>query len=227
MTGTLGGSVTFHLKTSEELTQISWLKTFGVRPVLLATVHVGPPCHTSVIRSEFQGRLNVSGDCKNLQISNLYQNDSGTYNGQIADYDETFILKVYKNLTETDLAVQCRNDTFGDGNYTLQLNCSAGRWEDGVNYSWTSQSKNGKSSSQTVQIQDDDANYTCTADNPVSKASKTVSVQLACEGLVGVTVGSPSYLLIGATIAALIVVKVIASVLAVALASSKKRPQRR
>ncbi|XP_048339112.1 SLAM family member 5-like, partial [Sphaerodactylus townsendi] len=221
MTGTLGGSVTFHLKRlQKKSTQISWFKTVEKQTVIIADVDVGLTCRTSVLRFEFVQRLVVSEDCKSLQISPLYQNDSGRYIGQIGEYYETFSLKVYKNLAENDLDIQCGND----GNDVLQLNCSAGRWEDGVNYSWTSQSENGKSSPQTVQIQGDDMNYTCTAENPVSKASKTVSVQQACEGI---TVGSPSHLLIGATVAALIVVKVIAIVLAVALASRKKRPQRR
>ncbi|XP_054852526.1 T-lymphocyte surface antigen Ly-9-like isoform X2 [Eublepharis macularius] len=185
--GTLGGSVTFHLKTSKQFTSITWLRTVQDNPVHFASLDLEAdrPCHIKVILPKFERRLNVSRDCKNLQISKLTQDDSGRYRAQIGEDGENFRLKVYKHLLESDLEVQCeKNAPLSGENYTLQLNCSAGKWGDGVNYTWTSTSKNIKSSSSVIQndFQDSDTNYTCTAKNPVSNASKTVSIEQACDG---------------------------------------------
>ncbi|XP_026573521.1 uncharacterized protein LOC113447504 [Pseudonaja textilis] len=71
----------------------------------------------------------------------------------------------------------------GVGNGTWKLNCSAGTWEDGVKFSWPSdvQSKNPPlGSSVTVTSHDLNLNVTCAAENPVSKASTTVSLKKVC-----------------------------------------------
>ncbi|XP_060106630.1 SLAM family member 5-like [Heteronotia binoei] len=177
--GTLGKSVTFHLETSQEFTSIFWLQ---VTASLIAILETGQSCSIRVLRSKFEKRLNASRDCRSLQITDLQQDDSGNYRAQIQDYTEDFSLKIYKNLSEIKLKVQCENYTLGDGNDTV-LNCSAGKWGDGVHYSWTSTSKGRKISSHVVhsRFQDDDTNYTCTAENPVSKTSVTVSVKEVCK----------------------------------------------
>ncbi|XP_077181749.1 SLAM family member 5-like isoform X2 [Paroedura picta] len=181
--GILGESVTFHLKTSERSEQISWLRLRGTETTHIATVEDTQPCEVRVFFPKMKGRLDVSGDCRDLQITDLHPDDSGQYTAQMGEYSEKFMLEVYKNLSESDLKVRCENYTCRDGNCTAQLTCSAGEWEDGVNYTWTSTSMGGKISSPVVQspFQDGDMNYTCTAENPVSKASKTVSVKQTCE----------------------------------------------
>ncbi|XP_077183115.1 SLAM family member 9-like [Paroedura picta] len=216
--GILGESVTFHLKTSERSDPITWLRLRGTISIHIATMQASPPCGTQVVFPKLEGRLDVSGDCRDLQITDLHPDDYGEYTAQIGEYSENFMLEVYKNLLESDLKVRCENYTCRDGNCTAQLNCSAGEWEDGVNYTWTSTSKGGKISSPVVQspFQDGDMNYTCTAENPVSKASKTVSVKQTCEGApVDSTSTQPSYVLMGVTTAALIAVKVLVNVFVV------------
>ncbi|XP_054844749.1 SLAM family member 5-like [Eublepharis macularius] len=226
--GTLGGSVTFHLKTSKEFTSITWLRTVPDNPVHFASLDLeaGRPCHIKVILPKFERRLNVSRDCKNLQISNLTQDDPATYRAQIGEDGETFRLKVYKHLLESDLEAQCENGSLGGGNYTLQLNCSAGKWGDGVTYTWTSTGKTIESSSQVVlsDFQESDTNYTCIAKNPVSSASKTISIKQACEGTMEFPDVHTSYgPLTGITIAALIIVKVIINIISVRYFSSTKQ----
>ncbi|XP_077181757.1 SLAM family member 5-like isoform X3 [Paroedura picta] len=187
--GILGESVTFHLKTSERSEQISWLRLRGTETTHIATVEDTQPCEVRVFFPKMKGRLDVSGDCRDLQITDLHPDDSGQYTAQMGEYSEKFMLEVYKNLSESDLKVRCENYTCRDGNCTAQLTCSAGEWEDGVNYTWTSTSMGGKISSPVVQspFQDGDMNYTCTAENPVSKASKTVSVKQTCEAPISTT----------------------------------------
>ncbi|XP_054853823.1 SLAM family member 5-like [Eublepharis macularius] len=229
--GTLGGSVTFHLKTSKEFTSVSWLRSVQDKPVHFASLDLeaGRPCDIKVIFPKFERRLDVSRDCKNLQIRNLTQDDSGTYRAQIGEDGGTFRLKVYKHLLESDLEVQCEMHVLSDGTYILQLNCSAGKWGDGVSYIWTPTSKTIDSSFHIVQsdFQGNDTNCTCTctANNPVSSASKTVSIKQACEGqgAVEFTGGHPPYVLTGITIAALIIVKVIVNVISVKCFFSTKQ----
>ncbi|XP_060116327.1 SLAM family member 5-like [Heteronotia binoei] len=211
--GTLGKSVTFHLETSQQFSLVSWLQVKR-NIVNIAILETGQSCSVRVLHSKFEERLNASRDCRGLQITDLQQDDSGNYRAQIKDYTEDFSLKIYKNLLESDLEVQCETNTLGDGSDTV-LNCSAGKWGDGVHYSWTSTSKGRNISSHVIhsRFQDGDTNYTCTAENPVSKASRTISVKELCEGNTGVFMSNPlSYVLMGVTIAALIVVKVIVNV---------------
>ncbi|KAL8184330.1 UNVERIFIED_CONTAM: hypothetical protein K2H54_013650 [Gekko kuhli] len=155
--GVLGESVTFHLKTSEPFTQIFWLTLSGRR--LVALVKPGQPCEVHV-SPEFEGRVNAPEDCSRLQITNLGHTDSETYRALIITGDEQhmpkedFELKVYRSHG---------ND---------------------VEYSLTSDNKTERLSGNPLPIwhnPQDDRNVTCTATNPVSTASKTVSITQACE----------------------------------------------
>ncbi|KAL8184328.1 UNVERIFIED_CONTAM: hypothetical protein K2H54_013608 [Gekko kuhli] len=191
---------------------------FRASTVKIAEVNKGHFCELSDVHPELEGRLNVSEDCRSLQITNLHQNDSDTYSVQIevpiprVSLLENFHLQVYKRLSESDLEVQCEKDHLSDGRQTWQLNCSAGMWEDHVKYNWGPASGTEVLFSRIYLIaQDntsDDLNLTCTATNPVGSTSKTVSVKQTCEGVMDSPSGQPSYTLVGVTITALIVAKV-------------------
>lgn len=92
-----------------------------------------------------------------------------------------------ERLSETDLSVSCAKDIRKGRNETLQLNCSAGKWEDGVAFSWIAYNHSGQDySSGKSRVffgnLQDDWNVTCMAENPVGNASKTVSLKQACSG---------------------------------------------
>ncbi|XP_063001916.1 T-lymphocyte surface antigen Ly-9 [Elgaria multicarinata webbii] len=218
--GVLGGSVTFQLKTAEQSTHIFWLTNSRSDSFdTFAVLSPRKPCELQTLHPAFRGRLNVSEDCKKLQVSHLVQDDSGTYRAQIQISPEedplrmTFGLQVYKRLSEADLTVRC--DRGGNGTL-LRLNCSAGPWEDGMEFSWNSTSESdlgpsGRSLSIWYNSEDPDRNVTCTAQNPVGSASRTVSLKQCWNGG-GAGVSAPhgqlSETLIGVTVATLMVAKV-------------------
>ncbi|CAI5797777.1 SLAM family member 5-like isoform X2 [Podarcis lilfordi] len=194
MKGILGRSATFLLNTAEQFKKISWLRTKGKQDleIFVAAIPRKDPeerCELSDQFLAYRGRLSVSKDCKRLQINNLNQEDSGTYRAQIWIADdkdpirETFTLMVYKRLLEADLEIVCDPKDYRGGNGTLQLNCSAGSWEDDATFSWAPASMSestGRSLVTWHNLESNDLNFTCKVENPVSNASKTVSVQKNC-----------------------------------------------
>uniref|UniRef100_A0ABM5F4H7 SLAM family member 9-like n=1 Tax=Pogona vitticeps TaxID=103695 RepID=A0ABM5F4H7_9SAUR len=212
VTGALGESVTFQLKTSPPFELISWLKSERNKdPSNIAILMPKERCTPNILLRDFQGRLNASEDCRKLQVRDLRRGDSGRYTAFIQQevagnpLRETFDLRMYKRLSEADLTVRCHTT----GNGTRQLNCSAGPWEDDVVVSWDDASKAelwGKSA--IMELSGNDLNITCRARNPVGEASRTVSVQEICAGLNGVQVSSP---LLGVTAAVLIAIKMVVS----------------
>ncbi|XP_061462399.1 SLAM family member 5-like isoform X8 [Rhineura floridana] len=187
--GVLGESGTFQLKTSEPFSQIAWTlnRIQGVDVLVLTKKDPKENCKLLVVSQAFEGRLNASEDCKIFQVSPLHQEDSGTYVAQIKQNDgntkESFSLQVYKRLSASDLGVDCDKSGYDGRNGTLRLNCSAGSLEEDVTFSWAPASKSESSGKSLViqhNLQDDDLNFTCTAENPVSNASKTVSLKEIC-----------------------------------------------
>ncbi|XP_061462392.1 uncharacterized protein LOC133374993 isoform X2 [Rhineura floridana] len=192
--GVLGESGTFQLKTSEPFSQIAWTlnRIQGVDVLVLTKKDPKENCKLLVVSQAFEGRLNASEDCKIFQVSPLHQEDSGTYVAQIKQNDgntkESFSLQVYKRLSASDLGVDCDKSGYDGRNGTLRLNCSAGSLEEDVTFSWAPASKSESSGKSLViqhNLQDDDLNFTCTAENPVSNASKTVSLKEICSGAEG------------------------------------------
>ncbi|XP_072840308.2 SLAM family member 5 [Pogona vitticeps] len=212
VTGALGESVTFQLKTSPPFELISWLKSERNKdPSNIAFLKPRERCTLDILHRAFQGQLIASEDCRSLQVRDLRSGDSGRYTAQIHrggtsdPLREDFDLRVYKRLSEADLTVRCHTTRNG----TRQLNCSAGPWEDDVMISWEDASKAepwGKSA--IMELSGNNLNVTCRARNPVGEASRTVSVQEMCAGLNGVQVSSP---LLGVTAAVLIAIKMVVS----------------
>uniref|UniRef100_A0A670JVN1 Ig-like domain-containing protein n=1 Tax=Podarcis muralis TaxID=64176 RepID=A0A670JVN1_PODMU len=196
MKGILGEPATFLLNTLEEIKKISWARSKekqAIQIFVAAIPRKDPEERCELIDQirAYRGRLDVSEDCKTLQINNLSQEDSGPYTAQIWIADdkdpirETFSLMVYKRLLEADLEIVCDPKDYHGGNGTLQLNCSAGSWEDDATFSWAPASKSestGRSLVTRHNLEGNDLNFTCKVENPVSKASKTVSVQKICRG---------------------------------------------
>ncbi|XP_058016852.1 SLAM family member 5-like [Ahaetulla prasina] len=234
LNGILGESVTFQVKTLPPFETISWNKiisTSNARNIALVTFK--EPCNIIFLHPDFQKQVNVSSDCRKLRLSPLKKEDTGRYTAGIVlpnkkSVDEFFGLQVFVRLLDSDLKVTCTPE--GTGNRTWQLNCSTGTWEDRVNISWTSsaQSTGPTPGSSVIQFVSLDLNATCTAENPVSQASRTVSLKQVCaEERPGTEApqvnekGQPaSSAWIGAMIAALIVILLVA-VIAVYLRRKK------
>ncbi|KAJ6652101.1 hypothetical protein lerEdw1_013358, partial [Lerista edwardsae] len=119
-------------------------------------------------------------------------------------------------LSEADLEVVCATELRKDGNRSLHLNCSVGRWGDGVEFSWTSPTKTGvvafleKSPVLCYKPQEDDQTLTCTAQNPVGSTSRTVSLKQVCAtGTRESSSRLSSEAALGVTFAAMVVAKMI------------------
>ncbi|XP_053225063.1 T-lymphocyte surface antigen Ly-9-like isoform X1 [Podarcis raffonei] len=192
--GILGEPATFLLNTLEEIKKISWARTKEKQAIqiFVTAIRRKDPeerCDLTDQILAYRGRLSVSKDCKTLQINNLSQEDSGPYTAQIWIADdkdpirETFTLMAYKRLLKADLEIVCDPKDYRGGNGTLQLNCSAGSWEDDATFSWASASMSestGRSLVTRHNLEGNDLNFTCKVENPVSNASKTVSFLKIC-----------------------------------------------
>ncbi|XP_032992030.1 SLAM family member 9-like [Lacerta agilis] len=200
--GIIGESSTFLLNTSEQFQKISWIKEKQAIPIFVAAIPRKDPEERCELRDqilEYRGRLSVSEDCKRLHINNLSQEDSGIYRAQIwiaedkNPISETFSLRVYKRLLEADLKIVCDQKDYRGGNGTLQLNCSAGRWEEDAKFSWAPASLSESTERFRVtghNLEGNDLNFTCIVENPVSKASKTVSARKICDEHQAMTPGT-------------------------------------
>ncbi|XP_070806468.1 SLAM family member 5-like isoform X1 [Pituophis catenifer annectens] len=220
VTGILGDSVTFQVKSSLPFKSISWSKIASSKSETIAVVTFGEPCGRLVPDPAYEKRVTISKDCRELQLSHLRKEDTGRFTAVIIPsdaekVDESFDLQIFRHLLDSEMRVTCTPDAAGNG--TWNLNCSTGTWEDGVKFSWTSavQSKDLPLwNSSILTSQDLNLNVTCAAENPVSKASTTVSLKQVCAeerpGTEAPQVNekgpSASNALIGAVIAAFIVI---------------------
>ncbi|XP_032090235.1 SLAM family member 6-like [Thamnophis elegans] len=186
--GILGESVTFQVKTSPPFETISLNKIINSNAINVALVTFKKlPCDFLFLRPDFQKRLNISSDCRNLHLGPLEKEDTGTYSVEIflpteRTAVESFDLRVFKRLVDYELKVTCTPE--GTGNRTWQLTCSTGTWEDRVNISWTSsaQSTGPTPGSSVIRFVPQEFKATCRAENPVSQASRTVSLKEVCSG---------------------------------------------
>ncbi|KAG8146572.1 hypothetical protein E2320_013717, partial [Naja naja] len=196
LNGILGESVTFQVKTSPPFEAISWNKIVNANSRNIALVRF-EPCSIVFLHPEFQRRVNISRDCRELHLSHLKKEDAGRYTAGIVlqtskSVDESFDLRLFSKYPSHKflesllcpgrcgkLKVTCTPG--GAGNGTWQLNCSTGTWEDRVNIRWTSSAKSTGPTpgSSVIQFASQDLNATCTAENPVSRASRTVSLKQA------------------------------------------------
>ncbi|XP_032090234.1 uncharacterized protein LOC116520195 [Thamnophis elegans] len=99
LTGILGASITFQVKTSSPYKKISWSKLDGNKSINIAEVTFAQPCGHQVFLPAFQSRVNVSKDCRELHLSQLKQEDAGRYSARMvspskAEMVEFFDLRV-------------------------------------------------------------------------------------------------------------------------------------
>ncbi|XP_026545216.1 SLAM family member 5-like [Notechis scutatus] len=182
--GVLGQSVTFQVKFSPPFDTISWTKVVGNKSEIIAVGSFKEPCDLLVPDPAYRQRVDTSEDCRELHLRHLKKEDAGRFTAGIIPpgaekVDESFDLQIFRRLLDSEMKVTCAEV----GNGTWKLDCSTGTWEDGVKFSWPSdvQSKNPPlGSSVTLTSHDLNLNVTCVAENPVSRASTTVSLEKVC-----------------------------------------------
>lgn len=181
--GVLGGSVTFHTHYPDRNTAL-W--SFGNDPIM-TVVFEGPP-RPLFHKDEFKTRFAISEDGSALIVSQLRMEDAGTYSVTINGKRSTFTLQVFRELAEP--TVTCEAQNCSDGSCSSSLRCSApGAGVGNVSYTWRMGDHTWDGSSVVLRVNesswDEPETLTCTARNPVSSRSVTVTTPgVLCAGSV-------------------------------------------
>ncbi|XP_053867139.1 T-lymphocyte surface antigen Ly-9-like [Malaclemys terrapin pileata] len=192
LNGIWGESVTFSpvVPTGTRVTNIVWnAKT------IIAVVEPGKQAPLNVIDQRYAERLRVPDGGYSLQITGLSQEDTGTYTAQITIQGITepifqrFALHVYKRLTESDITIFPVQDSVRtvNGTCNVTLHCTLQGGGEDVTYTWNQTSESTVVSSEASifilhRLGCGVLPVTCTARNPVSSSSKSISLQEFCEG---------------------------------------------
>ncbi|KAG8146568.1 hypothetical protein E2320_013708 [Naja naja] len=105
LTGILGESVTFQVKISPPFEAIAWNKIVNANSRNIALVRF-EPCSIVFFHPEFQRRVNISRDCRELHLSQLKKEDAGRYTAEIVLsasklVRESFDLKVFRKAAKS------------------------------------------------------------------------------------------------------------------------------
>uniref|UniRef100_A0A8C3SWM9 Ig-like domain-containing protein n=1 Tax=Chelydra serpentina TaxID=8475 RepID=A0A8C3SWM9_CHESE len=192
LNGIRGESVTFSpvVPTGTRVINIAWnAKT------TIAIVEPGKQASPQVIDQRYRGRLRVPDGGYSLQITDLSQEDTGTYTAQISIAGTTdpiiqrFALHVYKRLTESDIKIFPVQDSVRtvNGTCNVTLNCTLQGGGEDVTYTWNQPAESspvsgGASILISHRLGSGVSPVTCTARNPVSNSSKLIFPQKVCEG---------------------------------------------
>ncbi|XP_074795103.1 LOW QUALITY PROTEIN: SLAM family member 5-like [Natator depressus] len=179
LSGILGGSVTFPLgiPAAEHFENAGW--TVNTNSSL--TVAAGQPPNVVLIdKKNYRGCMRILDESYSLQITHLRMEDTGQYTADI-NTD-----KVYKQGPEP--AIDCDSVTCVNETCNYILSCTARDAGENVTYSWTRPAGGavvsiGPILSISQRPRDAHLAVTCTAQNPVSHSSTTVSPNDFCAGL--------------------------------------------
>lgn len=185
--GILGEPVTFplNIQGSQEIDNIAWMSsktTFA----LVQPGDSGRAPHVILTHENYNGRINVSHQNYNLEISNLRMEDEGIYkanintkvSGKVLTTTRSYNLQVYCRLGKPKITQSFMTSVNSTCNVTLT--CSVEKEEKNVIYSWSPVREEG-SVLQIFQTPDNqELTYTCTAWNPVSNNSDSISAQQLC-----------------------------------------------
>lgn len=180
--GILGESVTLpvNINKDQKINNIAWTSESSV--AFVTPKDKGP--EVIVTQDIYKGRLEVTNETYNLVIRNLRIEDAGTYKADINEKNrektitKIYHLHIYRRLEKPKIAQSLIPSLNNTCNVTLT--CSVEEEEKNVKYSW---SPTGEKSN-VLQIfhspMDQKLTYTCTAWNPVSNNSDSVTVQQPC-----------------------------------------------
>ncbi|XP_006168883.1 SLAM family member 5 isoform X1 [Tupaia chinensis] len=181
--GVLGESVTFPLNIQEswQVHNIVWNSKTSV--AFVETGDQRTP-KVTVTHKNYRGRIHVLSENYSLVISGLRMEDAGDYKADINTntMSETitkhYHLQVYRRLGKPKITQSLMTSMNNTCNVTLT--CSVEKEEQNVTYRWSPLGKAGNVLHVFQSSENQKLNYTCTAQNPVSSNSNSVSAQQLC-----------------------------------------------
>ncbi|XP_040086028.1 SLAM family member 5 isoform X1 [Oryx dammah] len=182
--GILGESATFplNIQPSQKVTIISWHSKTSV--AFVKPGNFGEEPIVTITHQNYHERINVSGQNYNLELRNLKIEDSGIYKADInvetskTTTTRSYNLQVYRRLGKPKITQNFVTSVNSTCNVTLM--CSMDKEEKNVTYSWSPRGEEGNVL-QIFQTPDNqEETYTCTARNPVSNNSDSISAQQLC-----------------------------------------------
>ncbi|KAL2771441.1 SLAM family member 5 isoform 5 precursor [Daubentonia madagascariensis] len=184
--GILGESVTFplNIQESQQVGTITW--TSGTSVAFVTPGDSGTAPKVIVTHSNYDERIHVLGQNYNLVINDLRMEDAGDYKADIRlsikNYSYTttkcYNLQVYRRLGKPKITQSLM--TFVNSTCNVTLTCSVEKEEKNVTYSWSPLGKEGNVLQIFQTPEDHELTYTCTAWNPVSNNSDSISAQRLC-----------------------------------------------
>ncbi|XP_038319995.1 SLAM family member 5 isoform X2 [Canis lupus familiaris] len=190
--GTLGESVTFplNIQESQQVINIVWNSETSVAFVTPGDSETAPK--VTVTHQNYNDRINVSRQNYNLEISNLRMEDSGIYKADIntkilegmVTTTRRYNLQVFRRLGKPKITQSSMTSINSTCNVTLT--CSVEKEEENVTYSWSPLGEEGNAIRIFQTPDSQRLTYTCTAWNPVSNSSDSISgLQLCADAATG------------------------------------------
>nr|XP_035940624.1 SLAM family member 5-like isoform X2 [Halichoerus grypus] len=186
--GIVGESVTFplNIEKSQQVVNIVWNSETSVAFVTPGDSGTAPK--VTVTHQNYNDRINVSRKNYNLEISNLRMEDSGIYKADIntetlegmITTTRRYSLQVFRRLGKPKITQSLMTSINSTCNVTLT--CSVEEEEENVTYSWSPPGEAGNVVRIFRTPDDQELTYTCTAWNPVSNSSDSISAQQLCAG---------------------------------------------
>ncbi|XP_037681497.1 SLAM family member 5 isoform X2 [Choloepus didactylus] len=217
--GILGESVTFpvSIREPQQVINIAWTSKTSVAFVTPADSGRAPT--VAVTHENYFGRLNVSANNYNLVITSLRMEDAGVYQANInlqtsastaATTTKNYKLRVYRRLGKPKITQNLMTSVNNTCNVTLT--CSAEKEEKDVTYSWSPLGEDSNLLRVFQTPEDQELIYTCTAWNPVSNNSNSISSrQLCADVTMGHRTRHPGLLIVLAVL--LLILLILSSVL--------------
>uniref|UniRef100_A0A8C5LGL6 CD84 antigen n=1 Tax=Jaculus jaculus TaxID=51337 RepID=A0A8C5LGL6_JACJA len=182
--GVLGESVTFplNIQESQQVSSIAWTAQSSVAFITHAAS--GAPPLVTVTNKNYYGRVEVAEQSYNLVVRDLRMEDEGDYKADInietVPHTTTkhYLLHIYRRLGKpkiTQSLMALVNNTC-----TVRLTCSVDKEEKNVTYRWSPLGEESNFLQIFQTPKDQERTYTCTAWNPVSNNSNSVSARQLC-----------------------------------------------
>ncbi|KAF6292604.1 CD84 molecule [Rhinolophus ferrumequinum] len=190
--GILGDPVSFplNIQESQKIANIAWVNS-KTSVALVVPRDAGTAPQVTVTHQNYQKRINVSHQNYDLEISNLRMEDAGIYKADIniktpemkefTTITRSYNLQVYRKLGKPKITQSLMTSVNSTCNVTLT--CSVEKEEKNVIYSWSPLGEEGSVLQIFQTPENQELIYTCTAQNPVSNNSDSISGQQLCSGI--------------------------------------------